>query len=172
MYVASEKKWKSLHQDNARPDIKFDGARLEDGFRPNKIKVCRKSNPSASILIIPSDRMLSSTRGVITFNLYEFKAFNIIEKIEVRLDRRSVKFQLKENLNEEFRRKSTSLFRKREMNISWKIKMLSCRVNYVSNYGMFCTCYSLSLYTVLILFKWCLILHYSFKYFFKFLIML
>lgn len=91
MCVASERKWKSLHQDNARPDIKFDGARLEDGFRPNKIKVCRKSNPSASILIIPSDRMLSSTRGVIIFDLYEFKAFNIIEEFAAHLDRRLIK---------------------------------------------------------------------------------
>lgn len=105
MCVASERKWKSLHQDNARPDIKFDGARLEDGFRPNKIKVCSKSNPSASILIIPSDRMLSSTRSVIIFDLYKFKAFNIIEEFAAHLDRRLIKSQLKKNQIENSRRK-------------------------------------------------------------------
>lgn len=95
-----------MHQDNARQDIKFDGARLDDGFRPNKIKVYRKSNPSASILIIPSDRMLSSTRGVIIFDLYEFKAFNATEKFGARLDRRLIRPQLKKNSNREFEKKN------------------------------------------------------------------
>lgn len=46
------------------------------------------------------------------------------------------------------------------MNISWKVKIASCEINYVNNCIMlFRTCYSLLLYAVLIPSKWFLLLN-------------
>lgn len=140
MCVASERKWKSLHQDNARPDIKFDGARLEDGFRPNKIKVYRKSNPSASIFIIPSDRMLSSTRGVITFAIFTSSKHSILSRISERVWIGAwLKSQLKEKFeNGEFKKRST----REKLIFLEKWKFRSRGVNYVM---LIRICYSLLL---------------------------
>lgn len=105
-------KWKSSHQDNVRPDIKFDGARLEDGFRPNKIKMYVEKNATP-----PRQFWLFPPTGC--YLRHEVSLFSILTSLKrPRLLRNPERRWMKSRL--EWRLKRLKRKKEWEMNISLK----------------------------------------------------